>query len=145
MADRSTSTHESFDRAAALKGASDRSFGLTFAVLLAVLAAISVWRGGPSWPYTLTAALILGLIAVTRPAVLAPLNRGWMKFGRLLNRVTTPLVLGLLFFLMITPMGLVMRLAGKDPLRLKGDRHAPSYWVERKPPGPAPESMPNQF
>ncbi len=145
MADRNTSTHESFDRATELKGASDRAFGLTFAVVAAVLAGISVWRAGPSWPYTLTAAVIIALIAVTRPAVLAPLNRSWMKFGRLVNRVTTPLVLGLLFFLMITPIGLTMRLAGKDPLRLKGDRDAPSYWVERKPPGPAPESMPNQF
>ncbi len=145
MADRSTSTHESFDRAAVLEGASDRAFGLSFAVLLAVLAGIAVWRGGPSWPYTLTAAVIIAVVAVTRPAVLAPLNRSWMKFGRLVNRVTTPLVLGLLFFLMITPIGLIMRLAGKDPLRLKGDRDAPSYWVERKPPGPAPESMPNQF
>ncbi len=145
MPDRSASMHESFDRAAAVKGASERAFGLTFAVVLAVLAGISVWRAGSSWPYTLTAAVIIALIAATRPAVLAPLNRGWIKFGRQVNRVTTPLVLGLLFFLMITPIGLIMRLAGKDPLRLKGDREALSYWVERQPPGPAPESMPNQF
>ncbi len=145
MADRDTSTHESFDRAMVVKGASDRAFGLTFAVLLALLAGISVWRAGSSWPYTLAAAVIIALIAVTRPAVLAPLNRGWINFGRLANRVTTPIVLGLLFYLMITPIGLIMRLAGKDPLRLKGDREALSYWVERQPHGPAPESMPNQF
>ena len=145
MADRGTSTHESFDRATVHRGASDRAFGLTFAVVLAILAAVSVWRAGSSWPYTLTAAGIIAGIALVRPALLAPLNRGWMKFGLLVNRITTPVILGLLFILMITPIGLIMRMAGKDPLRLKGDPDAESYWVERAPPGPSPETMTNQF
>ena len=59
--------------------------------------------------------------------------------------VVSHLLLGVLYYLVLTPIGLIMRLAGKDPLRLKGDRNALSYWVERQPPGPAPDSMPNQF
>ncbi len=138
-------THESFVRDEAVKGSSDRAFGLTFAVVFGVLAGISLWRGGPTWPYTLTAAGVFALLAAVVPGILAPLNRIWLRFGLLLHKITSPLILGLLFFLVVTPTGLVMRLLGKDLLALKADREAPSYWIDRRPPGPAPESMPHQF
>jgi hypothetical protein len=73
------------------------------------------------------------------------LNRLWLKFGLLLYKVMNPLVLGLLFFVTITPIGLVMRAFGKDFLRMKMDRSAKSYWIDRAPPGPPPQSMKNQF
>ncbi len=138
-------THESFERDEQVKGSSDRAFGATFAVVFAILAGISVWRGGGSWPYTLGASAVFALAALAAPGLLAPLNRLWLKFGLLLHKVTTPLILGLMFYLIVTPTGLVLRLLGKDLLHLKGDREAPSYWIEREPPGPSPESMPNQF
>ena len=59
--------------------------------------------------------------------------------------VVNPLVMGLLFYLTVTPTGLLMRLFGKDPLRLRFDPEAKSYWIERQPPGPAPETMRHQF
>jgi hypothetical protein len=62
-----------------------------------------------------------------------------------LGKLTSPIVLGLLFYGFITPLAFAMRLAGKDPLRLKFDRAADSYWIRRDPPGPEPESMTNQF
>jgi hypothetical protein len=77
--------------------------------------------------------------------VLAPLNRLWLKFGLLLHKVVSPIVLGVMFFLVITPIGLTMRAFGKNPLRLKLDKQSGSYWIERVPPGPAPESLKDQF
>jgi large-conductance mechanosensitive channel len=79
------------------------------------------------------------------PRALKPLNRLWFLFGAFLHKIVSPLVMALLFFVTVTPIAILMRLAGKDPLRLKFDRAAKSYWIERTPPGPAPETMRNQF
>ncbi len=79
------------------------------------------------------------------PSLLAPLNRVWTKFGLLLHKVVSPIVLGVMFYLVITPTGLLMRLFGKDPLRLKFDGTAKSYWIPREPPGPKPDSIKDQF
>jgi hypothetical protein len=68
-----------------------------------------------------------------------------MQLGRLLGRITTPIVTGLLFYLIFTPAGLIARSLGKDPLRLRFDPRMKSYWQERRPPGPPPEDMANQF
>jgi hypothetical protein len=68
-----------------------------------------------------------------------------MKFGLLLGRFMNPIVTGLLFFLVITPMGVLMRIFGKRPLPLHFDPAAASYWIERRPPGPKPETMSQQF
>ena len=62
-----------------------------------------------------------------------------------MGRLTTPLITGLLFFLGVTPLAWLYRLLGKDPLARRFDRAAPSYWIERRPPGPPPESMQRQF
>ena len=77
--------------------------------------------------------------------MLSALNRQWTKLGHLLGRVVRPLALGIVFYGVMTPLGSLMRLAGKDPLRLKRDSSAASYWIPREPPGPPPDSMSNQF
>lgn len=79
------------------------------------------------------------------PRILSPLNLAWLRFGLLLHRITSPLILAMLFYLTVLPTGLVMRALGKDPLRLRFDRSARSYWIERSPPGPEPQSLRNQF
>lgn len=137
--------HEDFSREEHVKGGTDRGFGLVFAGFFAIMAALSWWRGHAAWHYTLPIAAAFLVVALTFPKILAPLNKLWLKFGLLLYKVMNPLVLGLLFFLTITPIGLVMRMTGKDFLRLRMDKNAKSYWIDRAPPGPPPESMKNQF
>jgi len=73
------------------------------------------------------------------------LNQGWIKLGLLLGRIVNPIVMGLLFFVVVIPTGLIFRLLGKDSLRLSLDATAGSYWIERRPPGPSPQTMANQF
>jgi len=139
------STHEDFSRHAEARGSSDRAFGLVIGVFL-ILVALAPLRTHHSirWWALAPAVLILAAAAV-RPAWLHPLNRAWTGLGLLLGRVVTPIVTGVLFFLVVTPVAFLLRLFGKDPLRLARDAQAPTYWIERKPPGPPAESMVNQF
>jgi hypothetical protein len=95
--------------------------------------------------WSLVVAGLFGLAALVAPATLAPLNRVWTRFGLLLHRIVSPIVLGIMFFLVVTPTGFVMRLLGKDPLRLRWDRDAGSYWIGREPPGPRPDTLTDQF
>jgi hypothetical protein len=140
------SNHESLHREEMIAGPSDRNFGRTFAIIFALLACVSAWRGwrvGPLWFFG--PALAFGIATLVRPSLLAPLNRAWLRLGLLLHKVVSPLVMGAIFFLVFTPMGFLMRAFGKDFLRLKRDPQAASYWILRQPPGPAPDSLQNQF
>ena len=129
-----------------IRGSSDRAFGYVFAAVFAIVAAWPVvfGEGGLRWWAVAVAGVFL-VLALMLPRVLAPLNRLWLRFGLLLHRVVNPLVMGLLFFLVLTPMGLIARACGKDFLRLRRDPGAASYWLPRQPPGPAPDGMRNQF
>jgi hypothetical protein len=95
--------------------------------------------------WSVTVSAIFLAIALLRPVLLAPLNRLWTRFALLLHRIVSPVVLGIMFFAVITPMGWLQRAVGRDPLRLRFDREARSYWVNREPPGPPPETLDNQF
>jgi len=139
------STHENFSRdEVSSAGSSDRTFGLVMAGALALLALINGWHHGRLWPWELTIAVLLLSAAWLRPMLLNPLNRLWMKLGLLLHRVVNPIVMGLLFYGTIWPTGLVMRMRGRDLLRLKREPEADTYWIAR-PPGPLPETMRDQF
>jgi hypothetical protein len=140
-----TELHEDFAREEQIQGPSDRKFGLTFAVVFLALGVLSAWHRSV-WSYTwLAIAIAFGLTALLWAHVLAPLNRAWMALGLLLYRIVNPLVMAILFYGTVFPTALVMRLMGKDPLNRRFDPHAQSYWVERHPPGPSPESLKNQF
>ena len=137
--------HEDLSREQQVEGSSDRSFGLVFAGVFLVVACWPLFhRELPRW-WTLGIAVVFAIIAIWKPALLAVPNRLWTKLGVLLGKVVSPIALGILFYGVITPIGAVMRLAGKDALRLKLDSGADSYWIPRKPPGPPPDSMTNQF
>ena len=137
--------HEDLSREEHVEGSSDRVFGLVFAGVFLVIAGWPVVHGvSPRW-WALGVSAAFGLVAWVRPVWLARLNRLWMKLGILLGKVVSPIALGILFYGVITPVGAVVRLTGKDPLRLKRDPAADSYWIARKPPGPPPDSMTNQF
>jgi hypothetical protein len=138
-------THEEFRANVEVRGSSERGFGITFGAVSLIVALWPVRSGQPPRVWVLAIAALFCLIAFTRPSLLRPLNLAWMRFGLLLARITNPLILGLLFYLVLTPMALILRLLGKDLLRLRRDPGAPSYWIERNPPGPEPESMANQF
>jgi len=140
-----TSLHEDFARRDEGRGSSDRSFGLVFAVFLSAIGLLPLRQHQPPRVWALAAGAAFLAVAVLRPAWLAPLNRVWTKLGLLLGRIVAPVVGALLFYLVVTPTALLLRFVGKDPLRLALDNAAPSYWIERQPPGPAPQSMGNQF
>lgn len=127
------------------EGSSDRSFGFVFAGFFALIGLYNAWHHGRGWPWLALVAAGFLAVALIRPAVLAPLNRLWMKFGLLLAMIINPIVLGILFFLVFTPMAFIARLVGKDFLRLKKQPEAKSYWIVRDPPGPEPVSMKDQF
>jgi hypothetical protein len=138
-------THEDLSRSQTIKTSSDRFFGLTFFVVCLIIALWPLlWRGSIQ-PIALGIALAFLAVSLIAPAWLAPLNRLWLKFGELLHRITSPIILGIMFFGVITPVGWLMRLAGKDLLRMKFDRDAPSYWIRREPPGPDKTSLKRQF
>jgi hypothetical protein len=137
--------HENLSREQHVKGSSDRTFGFVFVAAFAVIALWPLFSAGsPRW-WAAVVAVGFGLVAVARPALLANLNRLWMKLGLLLGRVVSPIALGVLFYGVFTPLGSLMRATGKDPLHLARDRAAATYWRTREPPGPPPNSMERQF
>jgi predicted membrane metal-binding protein len=137
--------HEDLRRDEHIEGSSDRSFGFVFAVVFAIIAVWPLWTGAPLRWWALAVAAGFVVVAAVVPKVLAVPNRLWMKLGLLLGAIVSPIALGILFYLVFMPMGLLMRLFGKDPLRLKRDEAAGTYWIPREPPGPPPTSMTNQF
>jgi len=141
----SSSIHENLARKTQIKRSSDRSFGLLFAVVFAAIALWPLLDGAAPRYWALGIAVAFAAVALIRPKWLRLANDLWIKLGLVMGRVVNPLVLGLLFYLVITPFGLAARAFGKDLLRLRHDRGAKSYWIERTPPGPAPETMRNQF
>jgi hypothetical protein len=124
---------------------SNRSFGTLFVVVFAILGGFSWWNSGTLYPYWLALSGLTGAVTLLAPDWLTALNRAWMKLAQILNMIVSPIVLGVIFFVVMLPFGLVMRIRGRDPLRRRYEAAAPSYWIPREPPGPPPESLRNQF
>lgn len=137
--------HEDLKRTETVEAGSERAFGIVFAVVFAVVGLLPLLGGSTVRPWALMLAGGFLLAAAAAPRVLRPANRLWFRFGRLLHGIVTPLVLGFIFFVTVAPTGWLMRLFGKDPLSLRFEPDAPSYWIRRDPPGPAPDTMKNQF
>jgi hypothetical protein len=142
---RAGKTHERLVVDEVVTGSSNRSFGLTFGIIFALFGLSPLVRGRPVSGWALVVAAAFFLAALALPRMLAPLNRIWLRFGLLLHACISPVIMGLVFYTTVTPIGLVRCLLGKDPLRLRFDRNAVTYWIERHPPGPAPDTMPRQF
>jgi len=123
---------------------SDRKFGLLFFGVFAALSVFLWWRGR-HWQVTtgISAAFLLAALLV--PVILHPLNRAWMAFAELLHKVTSPIILGVLFFALFTPVAFFMRLRKRDAMKLRLDPSASTYWIPRSPAGPAPESLRDQY
>jgi hypothetical protein len=116
---------------------SDRSFGWLFTGVFLLI--------GFFHPWLVAVSILFALVTLTRAQWLAPLNRAWMKFGELLHRVVSPVIMGLMFFGLFTPMGWVMRRFGWDAMKRTYSPEAKSYWIQRDPPGPADDSFKNLF
>ena len=137
--------HESLEHKDEIQVGSEKSFGIVFAAVFAIIALLPLAHSlPPRWWALAVAALFLIAAFIAQP-LLKPLNLLWFKFGLLLYKVVNPIVMGLLYYLTVVPTGLVMRACGKDPLNRAFDPKAKTYWIERDPPGPEPESMKNQF
>ena len=103
------------------------------------------WKSSQPWGLAFLAlAIFFSASAAFAPKVLQPLNELWFQIGIFLGRFVSPVVLGLIFFLLITPIALCMRLAGRDALRMR-KRQVSSYWLDREPTGPTPDSFKQQF
>lgn len=124
---------------------SDRSFGLVFFVVFLLIGLYPLAVGGAVRLWSLIVAGVFLFFAFFFSWVLRPLNVLWFRFGMLLARIVNPIVMFVIYALTIVPFGLGARLLGKDLLRKKLEPEKESYWIEREPPGPKPESLKNQF
>ena len=115
----------------AIKAGSEREFGLVFAALFCIIAMLPVLDGRPVKLWAFLAAVTFLGFACLVPRLLRPLNIVWHKLGMLLGSVIVPIVMSILFFMGVTPMGIIMRMLGKDLLRLAFEPHADSYWISR--------------
>lgn len=138
--------HENLQRREKVKASSDRSFGLVIAggFLLVALAPLLHAPHRPRW-WALVVSIGFALFAVLWPRRLALLNRLWTRLGLLLSSIVSPIVLGLLFYTTLVPVGLAMRICGKDPLRLRSDPLRTTYWIQRDPVDPSSRAMQQQF
>ena len=123
---------------------SNRKFGGFFTTVFAAVASYFYYLANFSWAYIFSIiALILMLITLIKSDALLPLNKLWMRFGLLLSMIVSPIVLGIIFFGLFTPIAILMRLAGRDELRLKFNPKN-SHWISRSEPIKV-ESFKHQF
>jgi Na+(H+)/acetate symporter ActP len=142
---RKYSLHEDLSRKQEGQGSSDRAFAFVFAVFFALVGLSPLRTHHPmrSWAFPIAGSFLF--IGILKPVWLRPLNKYWTKLGLLMGRIVSPVITAVLFYAVVTPTALLFRILGKDPLRLSRNPEARSYWIERQPPGPAPETMTNQF
>ena len=111
---------------------SNRSFGILFFIFFLIL---SLWplksSNNPNF-YFLVASVIFLILAVINSKLLSPLNKAWIKFGEILGLIIAPIVMGLIYFVILTPVSLIVRLFGKDLLGLKFIKENETYWIKRK-------------
>lgn len=123
-----------------------RSFGFTFAGVALAFGAFLLWRGRPSAPWFLGASALFFLAGALVPGLLRPAFGPWMKFAEILGHINTRLLLGLFFFLGVTPTGLLMRAGGKDPMgRTFKRKGATSYWTKPTPHADGARHFDRQF
>ena len=139
------STHENTNPTEAIEPGSDRSFGFVVGGILSAIGIYQYVMGSTVYGWILAPGAMLVLLGIVVPRILRPLNLAWMWLGILLGRIITPVIMLLVFIVSIVPIGLLLRLFGKDSLKLRPATEEVSYWIERSPPGPPPESLNDQF
>ena len=124
-----------------VKIGSNRSFGIVFFVVFLIIALYPLVDGGNLRIWSLIISFVFIFLGLINSKILNPLNKLWFKFGIFLGRIISPLVMSIIFFLVVTPIGLLMRLLNKDLLNLKFNNNG-SYWIEKNEPK---SKMKNQF
>ncbi|MBM3318255.1 MAG: hypothetical protein FJY75_10445 [Candidatus Eisenbacteria bacterium] len=122
-----------------------RAFGLTVGGALALLGALLAWKQRPAWPLCAGAALLLIAAGLGAPSLLRRVERLWMRLAMAMGWVMTRVILGLIFLVVFTPAGLALRLLRRDPLELRFDRKAASYWRPRRDQDRSPARMERMF
>ena len=124
-----------------VKISSNRSFGIVFFIVFLFIALYPLTYSGEIRIWSTIISLIFLVLGLLNSRILTPLNKFWFKIGIFLGKIISPLLMGIIFFLVVTPTGLIMRLLGKDVLNLKYNKNK-SYWIEKKGPK---SKMKNQF
>ena len=124
-----------------IKIGSNRSFGIVFFIVFLLISIYPLINNESIRIWSLIASLIFLFLGIINSNILSPLNKLWFKFGIFLGKIISPIIMGIIFFLVVTPIGLIMRLIGKDVLNLRYNNFK-SYWIEKTGPK---SKMKNQF
>ena len=124
-----------------IKISSNRSFGIVFSIFFLLVAFYPLLNDGPVYYWSLLISLTFLILGLLNSKILSPLNRLWFKFGILLGKVVAPIVMGIIFFLVITPISILLKIFGKDVLKLKFNKNK-TYWINKNDPK---SSMKKQF
>ena len=124
-----------------IKISSNRSFGIVFFIVFLLIALYPLLKGNDLRIWSLVVSFIFLILGLINSKILTPLNRLWFKFGLLLGKFISPLIMGIIFFIVVTPIGIIMRLLKKDLLNLKYNKKE-TYWIDKSGPK---SKMKNQF
>ena len=124
-----------------VKISSNRSFGIVFFVVFLIIAIYPLTKSGDVRLWSVIISIIFLVLGLLNSKILTPLNKFWFKFGIFLGKIISPIIMGIIFFFVVTPIGLIMRIFGKDVLNLKFSKNK-TYWIEKTGPK---SKMKNQF
>tara|TARA_Y100000590_G_C14881091_1_gene698980 strand:+ start:72 stop:461 length:390 start_codon:yes stop_codon:yes gene_type:complete len=124
-----------------IKIGSNKSFGIVFFVVFLIIGLWPILNGNEIKIWSIIISLIFLILGINNSKILTPLNKLWFRFGIFLGNFIAPIIMGIIFFFVVTPTGLIMRLLGKDLIKLKKNKDK-SYWIEKKN---IKSSMRNQF
>ena len=116
-----------------IKTSSNKSFGIVFFIVFLIIALYPMIKDGDIRLWSLILSLIFLILGLINSIILTPLNRLWFKFGIFLGKIVSPIILGIIFFLVVTPTGILLRLFGKDVINLKYNKNN-SYWIKKTGP-----------
>lgn len=140
--------HDTFEEHHKVEGPSNRSFGLTVGGILVAIAVVRWFAFDAGQVSTIVLGVpgaLLVLLAIAWPDSLTMLNAAWAKLGLLLAKIVNPIIMALIYFILFVPIGLAMKLFGRDALAMKRPADRDTYWITREPGGPDPKTMKNQF
>ena len=125
-----------------IKISSNRSFGIVFSIVFFIIAIWPLLNDYEIRTWSLITSIVFLFLGILNSKILTPLNKIWFRFGILLGKFVSPIVMGIVFFLVVTPTGFIMKLTGKNLLRLKKVNNINSYWIKKSGPK---SKMKNQF